>query len=65
MHIFWENVIRFPRFLVTSVSGLIIILFSPFLKFAKKTLVSQIFLLIFVLIFIYFLIFILLAMLDV
>ena len=65
MYIFWENVARFPRFLVTSVSGLIIILISPFLKLAKKNLASQIFLLLFVLIFTCFLIFILGAMLDV
>jgi hypothetical protein len=65
MYIFWENVARFPRFLVTSVSGLIIILISPLLKLAKKNLVSQIFLLLFVLVFTCFLIFILGAMLDV
>jgi len=65
MHIFWENVARFPRFFVTSVSGLIIIIISPFLKLAKKNLASQIFLILFVLIFACFLIFILQAMLDV
>lgn len=65
MYIFWENVARFPRFLVTSVSGLIIILVSPFIKLAKKNLVSQIFLLLFVLILTCFLIFLLRAMLDV
>ena len=29
MYIFWENVARFPRFFVTSVSGLIIIIILP------------------------------------
>jgi hypothetical protein len=43
MNIFWENVFRYPRFLVTSVSGLSIILLSPLLKLAKKNLFSQIF----------------------
>ena len=46
MNIFWENVLRYPRFLITSVSGLIIILLSPLLKLAKKNLFSQIFVLI-------------------
>ena len=52
MYIFWENVARFPRFFVTSVSGLIIIIISPFLKLAKKNLASQIFLILFAHIFI-------------
>ena len=30
MYIFWENVFRFPRFFITSVSGLIVILLTPF-----------------------------------
>jgi hypothetical protein len=46
MNIFWENVLRYPRFLITSVSGLIIILLSHLLKLAKKNLFSQIFVLI-------------------
>ena len=45
MNIFWENVFRYPRFLITSVSGLIIILLSPLLKLEKKNLFSQIFVL--------------------
>jgi hypothetical protein len=36
MNIFWENVFRYPRFLITSVTGLIVILLSPLLKLAKK-----------------------------
>ena len=45
MYIFWENVFRFPRFFITSVSGLIVILLTPLFKLAKKNLVTQVFLL--------------------
>lgn len=47
MYIFWENVFRFPRFFITSVSGLIVILLTPLFKLAKKNLVTQVFLLCF------------------
>ena len=42
MLIFWENVLRFPRFFITSFSGLIIILLTPFITFAKKNTITQI-----------------------
>lgn len=45
--IFWENITRYPRFLITSISGLIIIILSPFLKLAKKSFLSQLILLLF------------------
>lgn len=45
--IFWENITRYPRFLITNISGLIIIILGPFLKLAKKSLVSQLTLLLF------------------
>ena len=43
MNVFWENITRYPRFLITSVSGLIVVLLSPLLKIGKKNLMSQIF----------------------
>lgn len=46
MNIFWENITRYPRFLITSVSGLIVILLSPLFKIGKKNLVSQIFIIV-------------------
>jgi len=36
MNIFWENMLRYPKFLITSISGLIIIVFGNFLKQMKK-----------------------------
>jgi hypothetical protein len=46
MNIFWENITRYPRFLITSVSGLIVILLNPLFKIGKKNLVSQIFIIV-------------------
>jgi heme O synthase-like polyprenyltransferase len=43
MNVFCENITRYPRFLITSVSGLIVVLLSPLLKIGKKNLMSQIF----------------------
>ena len=43
-NIFWENLTRYPRFLITSVSGLIIILLNPLIKLARKNFITQIFL---------------------
>ena len=37
MLFFWENVIRYPRFFITSVAGLLIILLAPFQKLAKNS----------------------------
>jgi hypothetical protein len=64
MYIFWENVFRFPRFFITSVSGLIVILLTPLLKLAKKNLLSQIFLLGFLILVISCLVFVFQGMLD-
>jgi hypothetical protein len=47
MNLFWKNIARYPRFLITSVSGLIIIVLSPLLKLAKKNLKNQLVLLLF------------------
>ena len=65
MNIFWENVFRYPRFLITSVTGLIVILLSPLLKLAKKNLFSRIFLAMIILFSLIALIFILNAMLNI
>jgi hypothetical protein len=46
MNIFWENITRYPRFLITSVSGLIVILLNPLFKIGKKNLTNQIFVII-------------------
>jgi len=64
MYIFWENVFRFPRFFITSVSGLIVILLTPFLKLAKKNLFTQVFLLCFIVLFASFLFFVFQGMLN-
>ena len=50
MYIFWENVFRFPRFFITSVIGLIVILLNPLFKLAKN-LTTQLFLVGFVILF--------------
>ena len=64
MNIFWENVFRYPRFLITSVTGLIVIPLSPLLKLAKKNLFSRIFLVVIILLSLITLIFVLNAMLN-
>lgn len=51
MYIFWENVFRFPRFFITSVTGLIVILLTPLFKLAKKNLITQLFLVGFLILF--------------
>ena len=64
MYIFWENVFRFPRFFITSVSGLIVILLTPLIKLAKKNLVTQVFLLCFLIVLGSFLSFVFQSMLN-
>jgi len=64
MYIFWGNVFRFPRFFITRVSGLIVILLTPLLKLAKKNLLSQIFLLGFLILVISCLVFVFQGMLN-
>ena len=36
MPTFWENVLRFPRFFISSVIGLVLIIFGPFLNLLRK-----------------------------
>jgi hypothetical protein len=54
----------FHAFFITSVSGLIIILATPFIKLAKKNSITQIFLICFLILFLSFLIFVLQGMLN-
>ena len=37
MNNFWENIFRYPRFFITSFSGLIIIILTPFKSFFKTS----------------------------
>ena len=36
MQLFWENFTRYPRFFISSVSGLIIIILNPIIQFFRK-----------------------------
>ena len=36
MQLFWENFTRYPRFFISSVSGLIVIILNPILQFFRK-----------------------------
>jgi hypothetical protein len=40
---FWENVLRFPRFFVSSVIGLILTIAGPFLNLLRQPRTSVIF----------------------
>ena len=33
---FWTNILRYPRFFVSSIIGLLLVLISPFLKLLKN-----------------------------
>ena len=37
MNNFWENVLRYPRFFISSLAGLILVLLSPLKNFLKTT----------------------------
>jgi hypothetical protein len=50
MNNFWDNILRYPRFFISSFSGLILIILTPF-KNLLKTTKSRIFLLIFLIVF--------------
>lgn len=34
---FWNNIFRYPRFFISSIIGLFLVLISPFLKVFKNT----------------------------
>jgi prolipoprotein diacylglyceryltransferase len=64
INLFWKNITRYPKFLITSMSGLIVIILAPFLKLAKKNKKSQLFLFFFLIFITAFLSFILNEMLN-
>lgn len=47
MPTFWENVLRFPRFFISSVVGLILIIFGPFLNLLRKPQTAIVFFIVF------------------
>ena len=50
MNDFWENISRYPRFLISSFTGLILIILTPFknlLKTGKLRLILGLFILLF------------------
>jgi len=50
MNNFWDNILRYPRFFISSFTGLILVILTPF-KNLLKTSKSRIFLLIFLIVF--------------
>nr|AIA21357.1 hypothetical protein [Pyropia kanakaensis] len=40
MNNFWNNILKFPRFLVSVIFGLLLIIISPFFVLLKKPLTS-------------------------
>ena len=47
MPTFWENVLRFPRFFISSIIGLFLIIFGPSLNLLRKPQTAIIFFAIF------------------
>ena len=35
MNDFWNNILRYPRFFISSVSGLILVILTPFINLVK------------------------------
>ena len=50
MNDFWTNILRYPRFLISSLAGLILVILTPFRNLFKNP-TSRIFLIIFILLF--------------
>jgi hypothetical protein len=50
MNDFWTNVLRYPRFFISSLIGLLLVIITPFRNLFKNP-QSRVFLLIFVLLF--------------
>ena len=61
MNNFWNNILRYPRFFISSVSGLILVILTPF-KNLFKIPKLRIFLILFIIIFLVSLYFILKTM---
>jgi hypothetical protein len=51
---FWDNILRYPRFFFSSVSGLILVILTPFINVIRTTKSRVILLLVTVLIIIFF-----------
>jgi hypothetical protein len=50
MNDFWTNILRYPRFLISSLAGLILVILTPFRNLFKNP-TSRIFLIIFIVLF--------------
>ena len=50
MNDFWTNILRYPRFFISSLAGLILVILTPFRNLFKNP-TSRIFLTIFVILF--------------
>ena len=61
MNDFWTNILRYPRFLISSLAGLILVILTPFRNLFKNP-TSRIFLIIFLVLFLVSLILILKTM---
>jgi len=48
MNDFWDNILRYPRFFISSFTGLILIILTPFKNFLKTS-KSRLFLILFLL----------------
>ncbi len=64
MQIFWENMIRYPKFLITSITGLIVIVFGNTFKIMKKNKKNQIIILFLLFLGFFFFIFLMRSILD-
>ena len=63
MNDFWNNILRYPRFFISSLAGLILVILAPFRNLFKVPKL-RIFIFLFVLVFIISLYFILVNMLS-
>nr|YP_009660575.1 conserved hypothetical plastid protein [Corallina chilensis]QCS25523.1 conserved hypothetical plastid protein [Corallina chilensis] len=36
MHIFWDNILKFPRFFISVLVGFFLTIFNPFFELLKK-----------------------------
>nr|YP_010595147.1 hypothetical protein PKF40_pgp017 [Paralia sulcata]WAJ57882.1 hypothetical protein [Paralia sulcata] len=50
MNDFWDNILRYPRFFISSFTGLILIILTPFKNFLKTS-KSRLLLILFLLLF--------------
>jgi hypothetical protein len=64
MEVFWENMTRYPKFLITSITGLIVIVFGNIFKQMKKNKKSQIIILLLLVLGFSFFVFLMRSILD-